>query len=64
LPLHQVYRYLEALRLGEVGDLLPKPTHQTSDLDEAPSLDMRQATKGLSDMAKAQVEALYAEFRK
>jgi transcriptional regulator with XRE-family HTH domain len=64
LPLHQVYRYLEALRLGEVGDLLPKPTHQTSDLDESPSLDMRQATEGLSDMAKAQVEALYAEFRK
>lgn len=64
LPLYQVYRYLEALRLGEVGDLLPKPTHQTSDFDEPPSLDMRQATEGLSDMAKAQVEALYAEFRK
>jgi transcriptional regulator with XRE-family HTH domain len=64
LPLHQVYRYLEALQLGEVGDLLPKPTHKPSDADESPSLDMRHATEGLSDMAKAQVEALYAEFRK
>nr|WP_315458017.1 helix-turn-helix transcriptional regulator [uncultured Sphingorhabdus sp.] len=64
LPLHQVYRFLEALRLPDVSDLLPKPTHQIDDLDEAPSLDMRKATKGLSDTAKAQVMALHAEYRK
>lgn len=62
LPLHQVYRFLQALRLNNISALLPAPPHVSSTPDDEISLDMRKATKGLSDTAKAQVEALYEEF--
>lgn len=62
LPLHQVYRLLEALQLDELSALLPSPLRVSSTEGDRPVLDLGREVRDLSPAAQAQVEAIYGEY--